>query len=77
MFLMNPYSGRWDGTQRMDAVFATYAGINLSGYHPPGHPGAFAPKCVPSPRAFAQRNGAGRLHQLAFKHENGNTVIWA
>ena len=30
-----------------------YAGINLTGYHPPGHPGAFAPKCVPSPRAFA------------------------
>ena len=32
------------------------AGINLTGYHPPpGHPGAFAPKCVPSPRAFAQQ----------------------
>ena len=59
-----------------------YAGINLTGYHPPGHPGAFAPKCVPSPRAFAQQKmagagpikddilGAGHLHQLAFKHEN-------
>ena len=33
----------------------SYAGINLTGYHPPGHPGAFAPKCVPSPRAFAQQ----------------------
>ena len=33
---------------------ASYAGISLTGYHPPGHPGAFAPKCVPSPRAFAQ-----------------------
>ena len=61
----------------------SYAGINLTGYHlPPGHPGAFAPKRVPSPRAFAQQKmpgagqinddvpGAGHLHQLAFKHEN-------
>ena len=53
------------------------AGINLTGYKPPppGHPGAFAPKCVPSPRAFAQQKmpgagpinddapGAGHLHQ--------------
>ena len=58
------------------------AGINLTGYHPPGHPGAFAPKCVPSPRTFAQQKmpggrpinhdvpGAGHLHQLTFKHEN-------
>ena len=49
---------------------------------PPGHPRAFAPKCVPSPRAFALQKmpwvgpikddvpGAGHLHQLAFKHEN-------
>ena len=36
-----------------------YAGINLTGYHPPGHPGAFAPKCVPSPRAFAQKKMPG------------------
>ena len=35
------------------------AGINLTGYHPPGHPGAFAPKCVPSPRAFAQQKMPG------------------
>ena len=26
---------------------------------PPGHPGAFAPKCVPSPRAFAQQKMPG------------------
>ena len=51
------------------------AGINLTGYYPPGHSGAFAPKCVPSPRAFAQQKylgagpinddvpGAGHLHQ--------------
>ena len=63
---------------------ADYACINLTGYHPPGHPGAFAPKCVSSPRAFAQQKmpgggggsikadvpGAGHLHQLAFKREN-------
>ena len=36
------------------------AGINLTGYHPsPGHPGAFAPKCVSSPRAFAQQKMPG------------------
>ena len=38
---------------------ATNAGINLTGYHPPGHPRAFAPKCVPSPRAFAQQKMPG------------------
>ena len=60
---------------------------DLCGYHfdglpsPLGHLGAFAPKCVPSPRAFAQQkmpqgpinediSGTGLLHQLAFKHEN-------
>ena len=59
-----------------------YAGINLTGYHPPGHTRAFAPKCVPSPGAFALQKmprarpikddvpGAGHLHQLAFKDEN-------
>ena len=36
-----------------------YAGINLTGYHPPGHPGAFAPKCVHSPGAFAQQKMPG------------------
>ena len=41
-----------------------YAGINLTGYHPPGHPGAFAPKCVPSPRAFAlQKMPGGRANK--------------
>ena len=35
------------------------AGINLTGYHPPGHPGAFAPKCLPSPRAFSQQKMPG------------------
>ena len=35
------------------------AGINLTGYHPPGQPGAFAPKCVPSPRASAQQKMPG------------------
>ena len=46
---------------------------------PPGHPGAFAPKCLPSPGAFAQQKmpgagpikddvpGAGHLYQLAFQ----------
>ena len=37
------------------------AGINLTSYNPPGHPGAFAPKCVPSPRAFAQQKMPGGL----------------
>ena len=40
-------------------VQASNAGINLTGYHPPGHPGAFAPKCVPSPRASAQQKMPG------------------
>ena len=35
------------------------AGINLTGYHPPGHWGVFAPKCVPSNRAFAQQKMPG------------------
>ena len=35
------------------------AGINLTGYHSPGHPGAFAPKCVPSSGAFAQQKMPG------------------
>ena len=37
--------------------FSSYnAGINLTGYHLPyGHPGAFAPECVPSSGAFAQQ----------------------
>ena len=63
-------------------LYETYAGVGLAGYHPPGHPGAFAPKCVPSPGAFAKQKmpgggpknddvpGAGHLHQLSFKHEN-------
>ena len=50
--------------------------INLTGYHPhSGHPGAFGPKYMPSPSAFAQQKtpgagpinddvpGAGHLHQ--------------
>ena len=41
------------------------AGINLTGYHPPGHPGAFAPKCVPSLMAFAQQKmRGGRANKL-------------
>ena len=60
----------------------SYAGINLTGYHPPGHPGVFAPKCVPSPGLLHNRkcprggpinddvHRAGHLHQLAFKHKN-------
>ena len=58
------------------------AGINLTGYHPPRHPGAFAPKCVPSPGLLHNRKcpgagpmkddvpGAGHLYQLAFKQDN-------
>ena len=44
-----------------EIVDELYAGINLTGYHPPapGHPGAFAPKCVPIPRAFAQQKMPG------------------
>ena len=34
-------------------------GINLTGYHPPRHPGAFAPKGMLSPRAFAQQKMPG------------------
>ena len=34
--------------------------MNLTGYHPPGHPRTFQPpKCVPSPRAFAQKKMPG------------------
>ena len=67
----------------LSQISVSNAGINLTGYHPPPPPpGAFAPKCVPSPRAFAQRKcpeagpinddvpGAGHLHQLDLKHEN-------
>ena len=38
------------------------AGINLTGYYPPpppGQPGTFASKCVPSPRAFTQQKMPG------------------
>ena len=46
--------------QALGVRLLVYAGINLTGYHPPpGHPGAFAPKCVPSPRAFAQQKMPG------------------
>ena len=32
-------------------IYGIYVGINLTGYPPPPrHPGAFAPKCVLSPR---------------------------
>ena len=60
-----------------------YAGINLTGYHPPGHPGAFALKCVPKRKCPGggpinyNVPGAGHLYQLAFKHESYHTVIWA
>ena len=55
---------------------------NLTSYQPPGHPWAFALKCVLSPKAFAQQKmpgarpitddvpGAAHLHQLAYRHEN-------
>ena len=67
---------------KISSISPGYAGINLTGYHSSPPPGAFAPKCVPSPSAFAQQKmpgggpikddvpGAGHLHQLAFKHEN-------
>ena len=35
------------------------AGINYRLPFPPGQPGAFAPRCVPSPRAFAQQKVPG------------------
>ena len=63
-----------------------YAGINLTGYYPPGHSGAFAPKCVPSPRAFAQEKmPRGGVNKFTMSPEPGicinmkivNTVIWA
>ena len=52
---------------------------------PPGNPGAFAPKCVPSPRAFAQQKmPGGRANKWrcpwgrAFASTYSvNTVIWA
>ena len=40
-------------------LYETYAGVGLAGYHPPGHPGAFALKCVPSPGAFAKQKMLG------------------
>ena len=42
--------------ETVSALVFSYAGINLTSYYlplPPGAPGAFAPKCVPSPRVFA------------------------
>ena len=60
-----------------------YAGINLTGYHPPG---AFALKCVPSPRAFAQQKmPGGRANKFKMSLGPGicinmkivNIVIWA
>ena len=49
------------------------AGINLTSYHPPGHLGAFAPKCVPSPRALAQKmpGGVAREKQT---HRSGKSA---
>ena len=41
------------------ALSLNNAGINLTSYRPPGHPGAFARKCVPNPRAFAQQKMPG------------------
>ena len=63
-------------------IIVSYAGINLTSYHPPGHPGGFAPKCVPAPGLLHNGkcpgagpinddvSGAGHLHQLVFKQEN-------
>ena len=42
------------------------AGINLTGYHPPRHPRAFAPKGMLSPRAFAPK---GMLSPRAFAQQ--------
>ena len=60
-----------------------YAGINLTGYHPPR---AFALKCVPIPRGFAQQKMPGG-RENKFKMSLGpgicinmkivNIVIWA
>ena len=62
------------------------AGINLTSYGTPpplpsGHSGTFAPKCVPSPRAFAQQKMSG---DRAYKRrcpslsnmKSVNIVIW-
>ena len=58
-----------------------YAGINLTGYHPPGIPGLLHRNVCPAPGLFHNRKcpglgpinddvpGAGHLYQLAFKHE--------
>ena len=46
-----------------------YAGINLTGYPPPRHLGAFAPKCVPSP-------GPGICISWLSNVKIVNTVIW-
>ena len=86
-FLAHPKTFSWlTRLFNQDIYITTYiyitvcnAGINLTGYQPlpppPGHTGAFAPKRVPSPRAFAQQKmsragpinddvpGAGHLHQ--------------
>ena len=71
----------WIGVQENIGMFSN-AGINLTGYHPPGHPGAFAPNVCPAPGLLHNRKcpgagpinddvpGAGLLHQLAFKPEN-------
>ena len=62
--------------------FAGNAGINLTGYHPPGTPGLLHQKVCPAPGLLHNRKcpgggsinddvpEAGYLHQLAFKHEN-------
>ena len=66
-----------------------YAGINLTGYHPPGTQRLAHQNVCPAPGLLHNRNfpgagpinddvpGAGHLYQLAFKHESYHTVIWA
>ena len=61
----------------------SYAGINLTGYHPPpGTPGLLHRNVCPAPGLLHNRKcpgagpikddvpGAGHLYQLAFKHEH-------
>ena len=62
--------------------FAGNAGMNLTGYHPPGTPKLLHQKVCPAPGLLHNRKcprggsinddvpEAGYLHQLAFKHEN-------
>ena len=70
------------GHPSKSCILRTYAGINLTGYHPPGTPGLLHRNVCPAPGLLQNRKcpgagpikddvpAAGHLYELAFKHEN-------